>query len=270
MKKTLSIIALSFLLSGCLDFSMLVKINTDGSGTIEETVLMNKEMLDEMKSMAEAFGSTDDAIKKDFNMIDEKKLAEEARSMGEGVSFIKAEPLTRKDQMGYIAYFSFKDINKLSVNENPSGKNLLDQKQEDHPSEEPIKFSFERGTPAKLVIHLAENSSAPDSIQKESQESTPDASDTSGLAMMAAMFKGLRLSVAIEFNGTIKETNATYANGSKVILMDLDFDQITSDKEKFYEISRHNPESALEMKKILEKIPGIKMETSKEIRVNFQ
>lgn len=270
MRNLILMIIISLCLAGCLEFDILVKVNPDGSGTIEQTVLMNKEIMDQMQLLAKTFDANGKEIKKDFNIIDKKELIKDAKSMGEGVSFIKAKSLSTKDQVGYIAYYSFKDINKVKINETPSGKTPLDSKEEQQPPDEPMKFSFERGTPAKLVIHQPEKSFAPDSTSGESKDSASAGSDAPSFETMAEMMKGFRISIVIECNGDITETNATYVSGSKVTLMEVDFEQLMRNKDKFEEISKHNPASVLEMKKILEKISGVKMELSNEITVQFK
>jgi hypothetical protein len=268
MRNLVLMIIISLCLAGCLEF---VKVNPDGSGTIEQTVLMNKEIMDQMQLLAKTFDANGKEIKKDFNnIIDKKELIEDAKSMGEGVSFIKAKPLSTKDQVGYIAYYSFKDINKVKINETPSGKTPLDSKEEQQPLDEPMKFSFERGTPAKLVIRQPEKSFAPDSTSGESKDSVSAGSDAPSFETIAEMMKGFRISIVIQCNGKITETNATHVSGSQITLMDVDFEQLMRNKDKFEEISKHNPASVLEMKKILEKISGVKMELSKEIMVQFK
>lgn len=46
----IGIIAL-VLLSGCFQVKRIIKINKDGSGTIEETVLITQQFIDQMKQM---------------------------------------------------------------------------------------------------------------------------------------------------------------------------------------------------------------------------
>jgi hypothetical protein len=270
MKNLVFITAVSFCLAGCLEFDILIKVNPDGSGTVEQTVLMNKAIVSQMEEMAKSFGAKEEKNKKGFSLIDKKKLVEEAKSMGKGVRFISAKPLSTKDQMGYISYYSFKDINTLMVKQDPSGKVPIEQESEQSPPEEPTKFSFKPGTPATLVIHSPGKSFAPDSASDGSKESQPEADDTSGLETMMEMMKGFRMSFVVECNGTITETNATNVNGSKVTLLDINFEQLIRNRDKFKEISMYPPKTPEEMKKSLKDIPGIKMELTQEVTMQFK
>ena len=53
------IMAAAFILSGCIDDTISVTVKPDGSGTIEETVLMGNEFIEMMQEMAKGTGEED-------------------------------------------------------------------------------------------------------------------------------------------------------------------------------------------------------------------
>ena len=62
------------------------------------------------------------------------------------------------------------------------------------------------------------------------------------LQMMRQMFKGMHVAVEVEVEGEIIETNAGFREGSRVTLMDIQFDQILADPERFKRLaSARNP-----------------------------
>jgi len=48
--------------------------------------------------------------------------------------------------------------------------------------------------------------------------------------MIMQMFKGLHMGMAINVEGKVVKTNSQYVEGSKVTLMDIDFDPLLSDE----------------------------------------
>ena len=58
-------------LSGCLQVNTTVNLNKDGSGTIEEIVMMKTDVINMMKEFVMAFDSTKG---EDFNMFNETEL----------------------------------------------------------------------------------------------------------------------------------------------------------------------------------------------------
>ena len=58
MKKIKLVAVAIFLLvflSGCFQIERVINVNKDGSGTIEETVLMSQEFINQIKQMATSF-----------------------------------------------------------------------------------------------------------------------------------------------------------------------------------------------------------------------
>ena len=66
-------------LNGCLQVDTKVNLNSDGSGTIEETVVMKSEVINMMKEFAMAFDSTKS---EEFNMFNEEELKNKASNYG--------------------------------------------------------------------------------------------------------------------------------------------------------------------------------------------
>jgi hypothetical protein len=267
MRNLFLLLVSSFCLLGCFEFDILVKVNRDGSGTVEQTVLMNKALIQQMRELTQSFGG---ANKKGFNLIDKKKLIKDATAMGKGVYFQYVKPVSEKDREGYIAYYLFKDINELKINQNPSDKAPLPGEGESKSPNEPFTFSFQSGKQPTLTIRQPDMTFTPDSTSNKPEESPAAANDTSGLEMMIEMMKGLRVSIALEVKGTILKTDGMYVDGNRVTLMEMDFEQLIRDREKFCAISKHKPQTMEEAKQLLKDIPGIKFEMAKETTIQFQ
>jgi len=80
----------------------------------------------------------------------------------------------------------------------------------------------------------------------------------------------MRLSLVVEVEGTIGETNAEYHEGSRVTLMDMDFNKVLADPAKFKAMAKANPQSLQEAKELIKGLDGVKIETAPEVKIKFQ
>ena len=285
------VIGLIFLcLVGCLQVDTLIKVKPDGSGTIEETFMMSKEVVQLMKGMFEqmmeglaepgkgppAKQPEQKQAKESFDLFDEAKLKQEAGTKGEGVTYVSGKKITTDTFEGYKAIYAFADINKLKLNQNPShsvpsGPSGSDSENK----EEPVTFHFTKGGPATLIVKLpeekpvkkddsAESAEAPKPSPAEKQQSEMM------LAQMKQMFKGMKIVMAIEVEGAVVQTNATHREGSRITMMELDFGKLLEMPEKLLQFSQLEPETLEDAKKFMKDLPGIKAEMNKEVMIKFK
>jgi hypothetical protein len=260
-----AILAAMLGLTGCLQIEKIVKLKPDGSGTVEETLVMSKATLDQMQQMMASFGG-DKAKAKPPELMDEAKLKEAAGKMGEGVTFVSATKISGEKGEGFKAIYAFTDINKLKVDQNPSsampgqgGPKPGGEKDK----KEPVVFRFAKGSPAELAVTL------PQPEVKPKKEQPPGMEDMA-MQMMQQMFKDMKITLAVEVQGAIKDTNAEYRDGSRVTLIDLDMNKLLADPAKFKELAKANPQSLQEGKALLKGIEGIKIESAPEVKIKFQ
>jgi len=266
----LSIVA-TFCLSGCLQVDSLVTVKPDGSGTLTQTVMMNKAAVEQIKSMSGGLGGKEDAAKKPFELLDEAKLKAAAAKLGEGVTFESAKKVTTDSSEGYTVIYKFADINKLKLNQNPSGAmpDMGDGGKSDE-KVELVTFQFTKGfpSPSKLVI----NTPAKDMPKKDDAKKKEGGEGMEDMAvqMMQQMFKDMKISLAVQVEGQIATTDAEFVDGKRVTLMEVDFNKLLADPAKLKELSKAQPDTLEETKALLRGIPGIKVETKPSINVSFQ
>jgi len=291
--RILLIFVILLTLSACFQAETVVKVKTDGSGVIEDTVLIKKDFLDQMKMMVEGMaegiagalpgdetqGKSEQSAgaqdkPKEFSLFDEAKLKEAAKQMGEGVTYVEGSKVVAGGYEGYKAVYAFRDINTVRINQNP-GEKVPGSPQQDGPdatkTKEYITFSFTKGKPAELIIKSPASAfdKKPESpeVAKQPQDSAtpPDAL----LTQMTAFFQGMKFGMAVVVDGEILETNATYRDGSRIDLLELDFGKLIENPEKFRKFSESKPKSVEEAKLLMQDLPGIKVDLNKEIRVKF-
>jgi hypothetical protein len=80
----------------------------------------------------------------------------------------------------------------------------------------------------------------------------------------------MKITVALEVQGAITETNAQYRDGSRVTLMEMDFNKLLANPEKFKQLVKQNPQSLQESKTLLKGLDGVKIESAPEVTVKFE
>jgi len=287
------VMAAALVLSGCIDDTISVTVKPDGSGTIEETVLMGNEFIEMMQEMSKGLGeegkdktgqtsARDDAKKHDdvvAGMME--KARNSAKDLGEGVRLVSVKPARSDSASGYTAVYAFKDIGKVMLNQNPGSKTPLsdadkekdkagDAWSKDTPGKDRIRFVFTKGSPARLAVHMP----PPKPAEKDEKEKTapkePAKDDPNAIEMMKAIFKGMRVSIVLAVDGDIVKTNATHRSGRNITLIEMDFGRLLNHAELLKKIDREKPQSLEEMKTALKSIEGVKLEFEDPVVIDFK
>jgi hypothetical protein len=263
--------------------------------------------------MASEFGGTQAVIEtQDLNLFDESKLRAAAAKLGEGVTYHSGERIVNDQGEGYRALYSFTDIGRLHINQNP-GEKVPGAGAVGMPAQqkELVTFELTRGSPSRLVIHLP-HQGQPDSGEIEKAQSagpgqggfvqTDDSSadisfgsknegsvdisfgdrpkqasdnssselDPQAMAMVQGLFENMRMSLILDFQGAITETNATYREGPQVTLFEMDFGALLENPEKLAELSQEQFGSLEDVKSLIAGLPGFKVDLNEELYVEFQ
>lgn len=261
--KVAVLILVVALLSGCFSVSTTINLKKNGSGTIEEKILV--------KPM-DMFGQRQQEPE---NIYDEAELRSEAAGYGEGVKFLRGEELSENGMNGYLAVYEFEDINKLQLNRNFAGKavdlNSFPGAQEN--INEYITFDFKSGSTSTLNIIYPEEKEMEEYDEDDMEwEEEPEMTeeDEEMIEMMKELYDGMKFSMKINFEGKIKKTNAAYQEGNSVILMDVDFGKLTEDTGFLKKMSQAGNMTQEEMQAMMEKAEGMKVETQRELTVDFK
>ena len=83
------------------------------------------------------------------------------------------------------------------------------------------------------------------------------------MGMMKMMMRGLFVDVALTVNGRIIKSNAPYVEGSRVTLLQLDFDKLLADDTALLKL-----QSAKDLKS-LASVPGLKVVTEPKVTIEF-
>jgi hypothetical protein len=264
-----SFCALSLFLAGCFQDKTMMKVNADGSGTIVVTTQMKAAALQQMKEMAKAFGG-DNA--KEPEIFTEKEARDRAAKMGEGIEFVSFEPIKAKDAEGMKASYSFKDIRKLKINEMmepPGGGGPGGGLKAQGKKSPPVTFKLDKLANGNnlLTIITPPFETKPDNNPSPALPNGGDLPDEQ-LAMMKEMMGGLLVSIQVEVPGLVK-TSSKHVEGSKVTILEMDFDKFLGDPARIKKLIASQPKSPEEAKVLLKDFPGVKMNLEPETTIEF-
>ena len=137
--RALAVLLATVTLTACLNSTTIVKLKPDGSGTVEQTTLVNTAALKGMMPGADKQSGGP--------VINREDLERTAARMGKGVRLVSAEKATGEPGFeGTKAIFAFDDINQIQVSADPNMSGSTNGRLSTEPTaDDPVKFKFTRG-----------------------------------------------------------------------------------------------------------------------------
>jgi hypothetical protein len=273
LAKLSGLLVVLFGMTGCISSTTLVKVKPDGSGTIVQTTTMNSQMVAQMKQMvaemAKSMGSTQSSESGDF--FSEKEAIANAAKMGEGVKYVSSEKIKTSDAEGIKATYAFTDVTKLRIDEKPSAPGPAGAMAAPQSQSGQTAFRFTKlgtGNSLLTVVIPQKNEAKETSTAKANapEQSSADVAPEQ-LAQMKEIFKGMKISMAVEVDGRLVKTNGAYVNGSRVTLLEMDFGQLLSDEGRLRAMSKIK--SMEEAREALKDLRGFKIELGPEVTIEF-
>jgi len=267
MKQKILILIAALALPSCLQNETTIQLNKDGSGTLVEQTTLGAQMvgmLDQFSALGGGAAAKDPVAE----MFSEEKAKAKAKTMGNGVTFEKSEPITIGANKGARTTYRFTDINQLQISPGEGVKDLspLAGQAAAAAEKEPVKFHFADGT-LSITMPIPEKPAAPPAA-------APAAPDPAGNPQMEAMMKqmlsDMNVSVKLVIASGIAETNATHRDGNTITLMSMEMAKLLENPEtpkKLSAADQSNPTAAFE---VLKGIEGVKMETKPTVTVKLE
>lgn len=265
--RVLLAVVTAITLTGCINSTTLVKVNADGSGTVEQTTLMNVAAIKGMMPGAEKqMGGA---------AVNRADLERTAARMGKGVRLVSADPAKGANGWeGSKAIFAFDDINQVQVSQGPNMSGSTNGRMSSEPTtDDPVKFSLTRaGGTSTLTIAFIDKPATGVSMQTgDKPGDMPDLTNPMLMGMIKSMFAGFKINIDLEVAGAIVKTNAEYVNGSRLTLLEMDMDSLLADEAKLKALQGQiGAEPSLSaIKPFLKDIKGIKID-GPTINVQFR
>jgi hypothetical protein len=264
--------------SACFSSQTVIKLRPDGSGTIEQTNLVNTAMIGMAAGMAQSMGG-DKAGGKQLPSADdifsEEQLKKQAAQLGEGVQFVSSEKVTQNGMQGARAIYSFAQVERLTMgsaktSQAPSTEGAPPSSSAATPQ---MQFAFAKSGSDLSRLTISFPDPKRDTAAAEPAPATPKSMPDippEALAMVRSMFDGARLGVEVEVEGRIIKTNAPATSGARATLIDVDFGQLLSDPARFQALQSLKPGTDFEtVRKTLDGAKGVKIPLTSPVTIDF-
>lgn len=244
--------------TACIRSATVIKVKADGSGTVEQTVLMNAGF---MKGMLGGFGAPQgQAPAQGMALPSADEMKQAASQMGEGVTFVSSTPVKDPDGFeGSTSIFAFTDIRKIRVDQDPNLRASSTGGLSTPPkSDSPVTFDFTRaGEASTLTITMRDKPKS----GATPPAGGPDMSSPQMLEMMKTMFRGFKVGIDVEVAGKILKTNADHVAGSRVTLLEMEMEKLLQDESKLAQVQKMlGPDASVaELKPYLKDVKGLKV-----------
>jgi hypothetical protein len=266
--RLLAVVACAVLSGGCFQSTALIKVNADGSGTIEHQTLMTAAALAQLRQLAGLFGGNS---ARPVDPFSEAQARDFADKMGDGVTLLSSAPIKTAAGEGRANVYGFRDITRVRFTEvvapgdasvRASGLNLGDMGT--------VAFDLRKldGGTSLLTLHMPGNpldtlmNQATDAFTRRRTATSADQ-----LAALRQAVAGMRLSIRIEPAGRLVRTSSRFVDGGIVTLFDLNLDELFKDDATFTRLM--HAQTAAETAAVLKDAPGLTINPEREITIEF-
>ena len=262
--KLFALVAVAVASTGCLRLTYSLNLKPDGSGTISTTFAVAETMMAQAGAMLGAGGSM---------FPTEEQMRESAKGMGGGVRFVSTTPYKTGGFEGVTALYAFDDLNKLTLNMEQAISGSVNAPSMIDGQLDPgadLKFSFTReGDRTVLVLGMPQVPEPDEQVKQQAETAAAAAAtqDPAVDAMMKQLMGGMLMEVAINIEGKILKTNAPFVEGSRVVLLRLDGDELIKAGQGLGPLAQLG--TGGNVQQMLSKVPGLKVVTQPEVRIEF-
>jgi hypothetical protein len=262
------VLALALLLSGCVTHTTVVKVKADGSGTVEMTATIKAEFAKNLKIAVKAAQKklgTGPPDPVEFFGLDE--LKGRAGKMGEGVTFVSAEPVRTDKEEGVTAVYAFGDVNKLALINRPFKVGGDDALQANVDPRHQVTFRLARQGDGRVALTAV----FPDNARPDSQAGGSAApSAPLDLRAVLPLVAGLKYELHLEPEGTLVRSEMEAGPGNRVALVKVDVDRIARDEASVQKLAITQGKGLRDSHTLLEGMPGLLLPPGTEVTVEFK
>lgn len=250
--RVVVVILTSTIAAGCINSEALIRVKPDGSGTIEQTMLVNTAAI---KGLLAGMGNAQ--TKESGSVLNEAEFKRAGERMG--VRPVSLTPMKQGGFEGSKATYAFDDITKVRIDQDPQMAGAAGSFKPSGTN--PIKFGLVRqGGVSTLTITVDEKAAESAAASAQNAPSL-DSIDPAMLQMVKTMFEGFHVLINLEVDGKIVKTNADYVDGSRITLLEVDMAGVFADEAKLKALqSKVRPGVSLsELRPYLKDIKGVKV-----------
>jgi hypothetical protein len=255
--RLLTLLAAAAASGACFQMTTLLKVNSDGSGTLEHRMLYTTAALAQLRQFAALSGGKGPGA----DPLSEQQARDLVTSIGPGVTYIASTPISSPAGQGREATYAFTDVSQLRISTQPATPAGVSVRTPGLSTEaETITFAITHEPGGNAVLHI--NVPEPGFIDALG---SPTAAGQ--LGMIRTLLAGARILLAVEPAGPVVRTSSPYVDGPRVTLLELDLD--TALKDETLPARLQAAASPADAKVIIKGVPGLKINLDREITIEF-
>ncbi|HEV2986232.1 MAG TPA: hypothetical protein VGX46_17665 [Vicinamibacterales bacterium] len=240
----------------------VLKVNGDGSGTIDHQLLLTRAALAQIRQFAALAGGRGQRL----DLISEDQARAMAGNLGPGVSYVSSTPIDSADGQGRATTYAFTDISQIRISQQPQPPAGLTVGVQGLPKDTgSITCSMTRSEDGNVVLHInLPELSLPPAINDSTSGGTPIAQQ---MAMIRSLLADARVLIAVEPAGRLVRTSSPYVDGQRVTLVDANLDQLLGNEALLARLQASK--SADDLKAALKDVPDLKLTLDREVTIEF-
>ena len=236
----------------------VVKVNGDGSGTIDHTLLVTKAALAQLRNFAALGGGRGQPL----DLTSEDQARSMADALGPGVAYVSSEPVDTPLGEGRHAVYAFRDISQVRISQQPRADGM------------PIKVDAGSGDITCVMTHEPNGNAVLHINLPEINLPSGFGGAATGspglaqqLALVRSLLAGARVSIGVEPAGQLVTTSSPYVDGGHVTLLDVNLDQVLTNEALLMKLQGST--TPAEIKAALTDVPGLKITLDREVTIEF-
>lgn len=273
MLRVAAMLVVAAVTAGCLSIDSNIKVKPDGTGTIEQSMLVNASAVGMMSMMGgnESGGGAEGPTPED--MFSDDKLRAEAARLGEGVTYVSSTPITDGEMKGVKALYAFTDFNKLELTASPPAVGGEGESMKAAGTGSTIDMVLSRAGGSSLITldMFGGTSAAPDTSDASPGDNPFGNMPKEMMGMLAPMFKDMRVAVSVEPVGQLVRTNATLVDGQKITVLDIAFGELFANPASVEKMEKLGSQPSLDqIRTALAGVKGIKINQVDKLEIEFR
>jgi hypothetical protein len=241
--------------NACFQFSTVLTLKADGSGTIDQRLLFTQAAVAQLRQFAALGGGG-----QTFDPVSEQQARDAAATMGAGVTYVSSTPVNTSEGVGRDIKYAFTDVTQLRLDQAPPPPGGLPAPR----TGDQVSFKLTRQPDGHALLTIAVPQLP--SLGGASASSSGPSADQ--IAMLKPMLAGAHITIAVEPAGRLVRTSSPYVEGQRVTLADVSVDSLLRDETLLTRLqAAQTPD---ETKAILKSVPGLKINLEPEITIEFE
>ena len=254
------VLAVAVMSGACFQFSTVLTLKADGSGTIDQRLLFTQAAVAQLRQFAALGGGG-----QEFDPLSEKQVRDAATTMGQGVTYVSSTVIDSSEGVGRDIKYAFTDINQLSLSQAPPPPGGMPIAPPTSESGDRVAFKLTRQPDGHSLLTISVPQLPIGGNNASLSANTPSAEQ---IAMLKPMFAGAHLAIAVEPSGRLVRTSSPYVTGQRVTLLDVNVDSLLNDDTLLPRLQAAG--TPAEAKAILKAVPGLKINLDPEITIEFE